>query len=242
IALAIGNPFGLGQTVTMGIISATGRGGLGIEDYEDFIQTDASINPGNSGGALVNTKGELIGINTAILSGSGGNQGVGFAIPVNMARSVMDQIIRSGKVSRAFLGVSIQPVTPDIAKAFKVDKTQGALVSDVAKNSPAEKVGLKSGDIILKLDGAPVADSRALQLAVGQMTPGRAVRLTVFRDGSERDFSGTLGEQPRDGAEAESSRDRTESNGALDSVSAETLTPDLTAQFNIAPNTKGVVV
>ena len=112
----------------------------------------------------------------------------------------------------------------------------------MAKNSPAEKVGLKSGDIILKLDGAPVADSRALQLAVGQMTPGRAVRLTVFRDGSERDFSGTLGEQPRDGAEAESSRDRTESNGALDGVSAETLTPDLAAQFNIAPNTKGVVV
>src|SRR5437660_2523903 len=152
VVLALGNPFGIGQTVTMGIVSATGRGGLGIEDYEDFIQTDAAINPGNSGGALVNPEGRLVGISTAILSRSGGNQGIGFAIPANMARSVMDQIIHGGKVSRAFLGVLIQPVTPDLAKAFKLGKSEGALISDVSATSPAELAGLKAGDIVTKVD------------------------------------------------------------------------------------------
>src|SRR5436189_5362011 len=136
IALAMGNPFGLGQTVTMGIISATGRGGLGIEDYEDFIQTDASINPGNSGGALVNTRGELIGINTAILSRSGGNQGVGFAVPANMVRSVMDQIIKTGKVTRGYIGISIQDITPELASAMKLGQTHGALIGDVDPKGP----------------------------------------------------------------------------------------------------------
>src|SRR5437867_4734807 len=150
IALAIGNPFGLGQTVTMGIISATGRGGLGIEDYEDFIQTDASINPGNSGGALVDTKGEVIGINTAILSGSGGNQDVGFAVPVDMVCQVTTQLKEKGIVTRGYLGVSIQDITPDLATALKLGQTRGALVGDVDPKGPAAKSGLLSGDVIVE--------------------------------------------------------------------------------------------
>src|ERR1700694_396476 len=150
IALAIGNPFGVGQTVTMGIVSATGRGNLGIEAYEDFLQTDAPINPGNSGGALVDDRGELIGINTAIIThGSGGSQGIGFAVPANLARQVMDQILKNGKVTRAFLGIMPQDVTPGIAKAFGEKQAQGVLVGDVTPNSPAQDAGLQRGDIIL---------------------------------------------------------------------------------------------
>ena len=148
LALAMGNPFGVGRTVTMGIVSAIQRGGLGIEDYEDFIQTDASINPGNSGGPLVNVRGELIGINTAILSPSGGNLGIGFAVPSNMARNVMDQIIKTGKVTRGFMGVSIQDITPDIATAMKLNVRKGALVGGVEPNSPAARAGLQPGDVI----------------------------------------------------------------------------------------------
>src|SRR5881396_1915229 len=148
IALAIGNPFGLGQTVTMGIISATGRGGLDIEQYEDFIQTDAAINPGNSGGALVDAEGRLIGINTAILSRSGGNQGIGFAIPVNLARDVMQSLVKDGHVTRGYLGIMIQDLTPALAKEFKLKDSNGALVGDVTPKSAAEKAGLKNGDII----------------------------------------------------------------------------------------------
>ena len=159
--LAIGNPFGLNQTVTLGIVSATGRGELGIEDYEDFIQTDAAVNPGNSGGALVDERGDLIGINTAIVSeGSGGNQGVGFAIPGNMARNVMEQILKNGKVTRAWLGVAIQPVNQDIAKAFHLSETSGALIGDVTKDSPAAKSGLETGDIVVAVDGQKVDRQR----------------------------------------------------------------------------------
>src|SRR5262249_30035121 len=173
IALAIGNPFGLGQTVTMGIISATGRGGLGIEDYEDFIQTDAAVNPGNSGGPLVNVNGELIGINTAILSGGGGNEGVGFAVPINMARTVMNQILKTGKVPGGWLGVAVQPVTPSIAKAFGVSgEARGALIADISPDSPAAHAGLAKGDIIVEMNGQPVTDSRALSLKVSEMAPG----------------------------------------------------------------------
>src|SRR4030095_1220654 len=156
IVLAFGNPFGLGGTVTMGVISAIGRGGLGIEEIEDFIQTDAAVNPGNSGGALVNTRGELIGINTAILSPSGGNLGIGFAIPVSLARNVMDQIVRTGKVSRAWLGVALQDVTTEIAANFHLDKPRGALVADVEEESPAATAGIQAGDIILAVDQKPV--------------------------------------------------------------------------------------
>jgi serine protease Do len=242
IVLAIGNPFGVGQTVTMGVVSATGRGGLGIEEVEDFIQTDAAINPGNSGGALINASGELIGINTAILSRSGGNQGIGFAIPVNLARNVMDQIIHGGKVTRAFLGVTIQPVTADIAKAFKLGKSEGALVADVSPNSPAERAGLKAGDVITKVDGQTVADSRALQLMIGQMKPGRTVRLSVNRDGTERDVTATLGEQPSENDNSGSRAGGTSADRVLDGVSVETLTPELAREFGLSRTMKGVLV
>ena len=241
IVLAIGNPFGVGQTVTMGIVSATGRRGLGIEDYEDFIQTDAAINPGNSGGALVNAEGRLIGISTAILSRSGGNQGIGFAIPANMARNVTDQIIHGGKVSRAFLGVMIQPVTPDLAKAFKLGKSEGALISDVSANSPAERAGLKAGNVVTKVDDRFVADSRALQLMIGEMAPGRNVRLTVIRDGNERVYPATLGEQSGNRNEA-GNESKASAGRALDGVSLEALTPELSRQYAIGTNTKGVAV
>jgi serine protease Do len=242
IVLAIGNPFGVGQTVTMGVVSATSRGGLGIEEYEDFIQTDAAVNPGNSGGALINTQGELIGINTAILSRSGGNQGIGFAVPVNLAQNVMDQLIHGGKVTRAFLGVMIQPVTPDIAKAFKLAKSEGALISDVSASSPAERAGLKPGDIVTQVDGQTIVDSRALQLMIGQMKPGRTVHLSVVRDGTERDYSVTLGEQPGDKRESNLERGANSTDRFLDGVSVETLTPELARDFGIDRSTKGVIV
>src|SRR4029077_10314277 len=161
LAFAIGNPFGVGQTVTMGIVSATSRANLGIEDYEDFIQTDAAINPGNSGGALIDAKGELIGINTAILSHSGGNQGVGFAIPVNLAKRVMDQIVDHGHVIRGFLGATIQDVTPTMAKALGMSDINGVLIGDVTPKGPAAQAGLKPGDVIVRMRGEPVTDSAA---------------------------------------------------------------------------------
>jgi serine protease Do len=242
IVLALGNPFGVGQTVTMGIVSATGRGGLGIEEYEDFIQTDAAINPGNSGGALINTEGELIGINTAILSRSGGNQGIGFAIPANLAHNVMDQIVHGGKVTRAFLGVMIQPVTPSIAKAFNLKQNEGALISDVSANSPADRAGLKPGDVVTKLDGQTVADSRALQLTISQMKPGQTVHMSVVRDGAERDYSVMLGEQPGDKSASTLERGGNSADQSLDGVSLETLTPELAREYGIQGNTHGVVV
>jgi serine protease Do len=202
IALAIGNPFGLGQTVTMGIISATGRGGLGIEDYEDFIQTDASINPGNSGGALVNTKGEVIGINTAILSGSGGNQGVGFAIPVDMVRQIMTQLKDKGTVTRARLGVSIQELTPQLASALGMKTSQGAVVGEVAADSPAAKAGLRKEDVIVAMNGKEV-DARLLRNTVGAMAPGSTVDLKVLRGSSEEHFSVTLDAMPNDNQRAD---------------------------------------
>jgi serine protease Do len=197
IALAIGNPFGLGQTVTMGIVSATGRGGLGIEDYEDFIQTDASINPGNSGGALVNTKGELIGINTAILSGSGGNQGVGFAVPVDMVRQVMTQLKDKGVVTRARLGLYFQELTPKLASALGVKVSRGAVVSELVPDGPAAKAGLKRDDVIVALNGKEI-DGRSLRLALASMSPGTAIDLKVLREGTERTYSITLDTMPPD--------------------------------------------
>src|ERR1700726_4476475 len=189
-ALAVGDPFGVGQTVTMGIVSAMNRGNLGIEDYEDFIQTDAAINPGNSGGALVNDRGELIGINTAIIAhGSQGNQGIGFAIPANMARNVMQQIVEHGKVTRAYLGIVPQDVTPDIAKQFGEKEARGALVADVSAGSPAQKSGLERGDIILDVKGKPVADSNELRMTISMMAPDSDAKLKVLRNGSEREIA-----------------------------------------------------
>ncbi len=193
--VAIGNPFGLGHTVTSGIISALGRSGINPEGYEDFIQTDASINPGNSGGALVNLRGELVGINSAIISRGGGNIGIGFAIPSNMARSVMDQLLEFGEVRRGLLGVNIYTITPDIAEAYGVEDTQGALVSQVMPDSAAEKAGIQAGDIIRKVDGKMVDDANSLRNAVGLKRSGDTVVLEVLRDGRERTIRAKLGEQ-----------------------------------------------
>ncbi len=196
-ALAIGNPFNVGKTVTMGIVSATHRGmGGEIEKYEDFIQTDAAINPGNSGGALVNERGDLIGINTAIIAhGSEGNQGIGFAVPVNLAKNVMDQLIKDGRVSRAWLGVGIQDVTPAMAKAFQRKEPSGVLVSEVQPNTPAARAGVEKGDIILDVDSKPIVDSNQLRNTISSMAPNAHVTLKVWRNGAERDFGVTLGEQ-----------------------------------------------
>jgi serine protease Do len=198
IVLALGNPFGIGQTVTMGIVGATHRDtGERIEEYEDFIQTDAAINPGNSGGALVNIKGELIGINTAILSRSGGNQGVGFAIPARNARNIMDQILKTGKVSRGHMGVLIQPVTAAIAKQFELPgEARGALISDVTENSPAQRAGLQAGDIVTELNGTPISDSSNLRVRIAGLSPDTTARLKIFRNGSIRDVNVVLGTQP----------------------------------------------
>jgi Do/DeqQ family serine protease len=186
-AVAIGNPFGLGQTVTSGIVSALGRSGLGIEGYEDFIQTDASINPGNSGGALVNLRGELIGINTAILaSGGTGNVGIGFAIPINMVREITNQLIEYGEVRRGMLGVIMQNLTPDLARAFGLDVHQGVVISQVVENSAASKAGLKAGDVIADINGESVKSASAMRNMVGLMRVGAKMDITVIRDGKEK--------------------------------------------------------
>src|SRR5580693_9611866 len=195
VVLAIGEPFGLGQTVTMGIISAKGRGGLGIERFEDFIQTDTAINRGNSGGALIDTKGELVGINTAILSGeTGGNQGIGFAIPANMARNIMDQILKKGKVTRGYMGILPQELTPDMARAFGMPNGHGVAVAQVTSSSPAEKAGMKVGDVITAINGTPVDDVNSFRLAVAGFAPGTTVHLKVARNGQNLDIPVALGE------------------------------------------------
>jgi len=184
--LAVGNPFGLGQTVTSGIVSALGRTGLGIEGYEDFIQTDASINPGNSGGALVDLQGRLIGINTAILAPGGGNVGIGFAVPIDMARDVMDQLIRYGEVRHGRIGVAIQDLTPDLARALGTTRTEGALVARVEPGSAAQRAGLRSSDLIVAVDGAPIHNAAELRNRVGLAQIGDELELTVDRSGVER--------------------------------------------------------
>src|SRR5664280_2156877 len=239
--LAIGNPFGVGKTVTMGIVSATGRANLGIEDYEDFIQTDASINPGNSGGALVNDRGELIGINTASLAnGSEGNQGIGFAVPVSVARGVMDQIINNGKVTRAYLGVMAQEVTPSIAKAFHEPEVRGALVGDVTPNSPAQKAGLEKGDIILDIDGKPVNSSAELRMHVSLMAPGTKVNVKVYRDGAEKTLPLTLAEMPTETARNEQPENSNED--ALQGITVENVTARTARQLGLPATASGVVV
>ncbi|MGA7292703.1 MAG: DegQ family serine endoprotease [Terriglobales bacterium] len=240
-AFAIGNPFGVGETATMGIISATGRNGLSIEDYEDFIQTDAAINPGNSGGALLNARGELIGINTAILSGqSGGNEGIGFAIPINMAKYVMDQILKHGKVVRGYIGVGIQEVTPDLAKAFNVPAEKGALVGNVDPGSSGAKAGLQRGDVIEELNGEPVTGPNDLRLKIGTMTPGTTIHLKVDHNGESRDVTLTLGEAPSSKGANNSSGSAAES--PMRGVQVQDLTPDIRQQLGLKPDVKGVVV
>jgi Do/DeqQ family serine protease len=193
--VAIGNPFGLQHTVTAGIVSALGRTGINPEGYEDFIQTDASINPGNSGGALVNLRGELVGINSAILSGSGGNIGIGFAIPVNMAKGVMEQLIKYGQVKRGVLGVNIYNVTPDVAKEFGLSDVSGALVSGVAPGSAAEKAGVKTGDIIVSINGTPMKSAAELHNAIGMLHIGDQVEIGLLRDGKPLKVSALVAER-----------------------------------------------
>jgi len=241
-AFAIGNPFGVGETATMGIISATGRNGLSIEDYEDFIQTDAAINPGNSGGALLNSRGELIGINTAILSGGGGNQGVGFAIPINMAKYVMDEILKHGKVVRGYIGVGIQEVTPDLAKAFHATPEKGALVGNVDPNSPGAKAGLQRGDVILELNGQPIEGPNDLRLKVGTMAPGTTVHLKVNRNGESRDVSLTLGEAPAGKGAAGATPGGSAESSVMREVQVDELTNEIRQQLGLKPGTEGVVV
>jgi serine protease Do len=226
----------------MGIVSAKGRGNLDIEDYEDFIQTDASINPGNSGGALINARGELVGINTAILAGNGrGNQGIGFAIPIDMARRVMDQILKNGKVTRGYLGVVIQEVTPDLAKAFKAPESKGALVGDVSSDGPGAKAGLQKGDVIEEIDGQEVSGVNDLRLRIASTAPGTTVHLKVFRNGEPRDVSVTLGQLPEKANEGPLGGGESEST-PMKGVQVDELTAQLRRELDLSPSIHGVVV
>jgi serine protease Do len=240
-ALAIGDPFGVGQTVTKGIISATGRGNLGIEDYEDFIQTDAPINPGNSGGALINDRGELVGINTAIIGQSGGSQGIGFAVPVNLAHQVLDQILKNGKVARSYMGILPQDMTPEMAKAFGEKQPRGVVVGDVSPNSPAQEAGVQRGDIILDVNGEPVTDSNQLRMNISMMEPGTSIQLKLLRNGSAKDLSLKLAEMPTETAKAESHSDL-DSSKALQGVEVENLTAHAAERLGLPASAKGVVV
>ncbi|MGO9014778.1 MAG: DegQ family serine endoprotease [Dissulfurispiraceae bacterium] len=235
--LAIGNPFGLNQTVTSGIVSATGRANMGIADYEDFIQTDAPINPGNSGGALVNIRGELIGINTAIFSTSGGDQGIGFAIPSNMAKTVMESLIKNGKVVRGWLGVSVQALTPEIAKQFGLKEQGGALVGDVVEGSPAEKAGLKRGDVIIKYDGTPVNDPAQLKNTTASTPVGKEVLLDIVRDGKTKQVKVDIAELPSTGQTASGSF-----HNHLKGIHAQNMTPEIRKGLGIPARVTGVIV
>lgn len=237
VVLAVGNPFALNQTITMGIVSAVGRSNVGIADVEDFIQTDAAINPGNSGGALVNTAGELIGINTAIFSTSGGYMGVGFAIPSDMAKSVMDSIIKHGKVIRGYLGVSIQSLTPELAKSLNIKETTGALVSGVEKDTPADKAGLKRGDLIVAVDGKKVEDSGMLRNTVSASAPGAKIAITIIREGKEQVVNATLTEYKEKKVVKKTSYDN-----VLKGVTVQELTPSLRDKLGILENLSGVAI
>jgi serine protease DegQ len=203
VVLAIGNPFGVGQTVTGGIVSALGRTGLGINTFENFIQTDAAINPGNSGGALVDAGGNLVGINTAIFSRSGGSMGIGFAIPVSTAKMVLEQIVKHGGVTRGWIGVEVQEITPAIAESFKLGGTRGALIAGVLRGGPADKAGVKPGDVLVEVEGRPVVDPTAMLNLVAALAPGRAAKVRLKRQGSEVEASIAVGRRPRPQARSE---------------------------------------
>ena len=196
VVLAIGNPFGVGQTVTMGIVSALGRSHLGINTFENFIQTDAAINPGNSGGALIDSNGDLVGINTAIYSRSGGSLGIGFAIPVSSAKQVMEQIISSGSVTRGWIGVEAQEISAELAESFKLRSTAGALIAGVVRGGPAETAGIKPGDILMTVEGKPVGDPSAMLNLIAALTPGKPARLRLLRNQKEVEFSVEIGRRP----------------------------------------------
>ncbi|OGA05950.1 MAG: 2-alkenal reductase [Betaproteobacteria bacterium RIFCSPHIGHO2_12_FULL_69_13] len=197
VVLAIGNPFGVGQTVTSGIVSGLGRTGLGINTFENFIQTDAAINPGNSGGALVDAGGNLVGINTAIFSRSGGSMGIGFATPVSTARMVMDQIIRTGSVTRGWIGVEVQEITPALAESFKLGGARGALIAGVLRGGPADKAGVKPGDVLVEVQGKPVADPTSMLNLVAALPPGNTAKMKFSRQGEDLELSIPVGRRPK---------------------------------------------
>jgi serine protease Do len=241
VALAIGNPFGLTQSVSMGIVSAVGRGGMGITDYENFIQTDAAINMGNSGGALVDAHGRLIGVNAAIFSRSGGNQGIGFAVPSNIARGVMESLLENGRVVRGFIGVLVQPLSSELAEAFGLDENEGALVAEVTPEGPGDKGGVRAGDVIVRVNDEEITDPHDLQLTVAVLDPGSEAKLSIIRDEKRMEIGVTLGELPaKDGQVA-----RTEPVGksnVLDGITIGDIDEEAAGKFNIPKETKGVVV
>ena len=243
LVLAVGNPLGVGQTVTMGIVSAKGRAtGLGDGSYEDFLQTDAPINQGNSGGALVNTSGELIGINSQILSPSGGNIGIGFAVPSNMAKNVMDQLIANGRVHRGLLGVTVQGVTGDLAAGLGLDKAEGALVSNVTSGGAADKAGIKRGDVILSYQGRSVVDTNSFRNEIAATKPGSTITLNVLRDGKAREIKATLEENPAEkNARGDAERGSREGSGRF-GMTVEPLTPEIARQLDLDRDAKGVVI
>ena len=202
VVLTIGNPFNLGHTVTAGIVSALGRSGLGINTFENFIQTDAAINPGNSGGALIDASGNLVGINTAILSRTGNSMGIGFAIPVSTAKMVLDQIVKTGTVTRGWIGVEVQEITPPIAESFKLGGTRGALIAGVLRGGPADKAGVKPGDVLTEVEGKPVADPTAMLNLIAALAPGKPATVKLKRNGNEVDATITVGRRPKPQARA----------------------------------------
>ena len=241
--LAIGSPYGLSNTVTMGIISAVGRANVGIADYEDFIQTDAAINPGNSGGPLVNVKGEIIGMNTAIFSRTGGYQGIGFSVPSNMIRLVMDQLLQKGKVTRGWIGVTIQELTPELAQEFGLKKTKGALVSDVAKDGPAAKAGIMRGDVILEFNGKEVRDVSSLRNMVAQSKTGSEITMKILRAGREFTARVFIVELPREVAEVIPSQSPDNSDlRALTGLTVMNLSREIIRQLGFSKDEKGVVI
>jgi serine protease Do len=245
IVLAIGNPFGLGGTVSMGIISAKGRSGLGIETYEDFIQTDAAINHGNSGGALVNMQGQLIGINTAILGGDGGgNVGIGFAIPSNLAKNIMNQLIEHGKVTRGYIGVYLGEITPNMRQAFGMSPDQGGVaITQVEPDSPGAKAGLKVEDVILAMNGEKIDDMQAFRLKVASLPPGTTIHLKVLRNGSTIDVPVTLGLNKLTAQTSGPGRGSGQgSTSGLEGVQVQTLTPDIVQQLGLSGSVRGVIV
>ena len=245
VVLALGNPFGVGQTVTMGIVSALGRSGLGFNGYENFIQTDAAINPGNSGGALVDVEGRLVGINTAIISRSGGNQGIGFAVPINMARNVLERLVSGGKVTRGYLGIIPQDIDADLAKQFNLADQNGALIGDVMADTPAAKAGLKSGDVITAVNGQTVTDAHGLQLTVSQISPGTTIPVKIIRNGFGKTVNVTLAELPgatSTGGDQDNSDASSGVADALDGVTVADLEPQVREQLHVPAGLNGALV
>jgi serine protease Do len=242
--LAVGNPFGLGETVTAGIVSGLGRAmpdDNSTYNYQDYIQTDAAINPGNSGGALVDMQGRLIGLNTAIYSRDGGFQGIGFAIPSDLARNIMDSLVRTGRVVRGYLGVTIQDLTPDLAEQFHLQSNRGAIVTDISADSPAAKGGLKSDDVVLDFNGKPVTDSRGLSFAVAAIEPGREVKMRILRDGKEDTVTIKVGEQPGDKQLASASGGDND-NSVLNGVEVSDLDAASRNEFDVPSRMHGALV